>query len=202
MLVLPLCQRLCPEKLPVELGDKLGDGSDGEVFNIIGQPDRVIKLSILYEYRFEGLSDYENIKRVIEYVQVSKPQPYVHVYEHGYLTTSSRKMVDWYREEQLYLIYYYLMEKLNCISEDEKKLFHSLLSHEDNNKIKSFSDKKIARMLRGMRRGLDFDEEKVILFCQDLKSAPLNHLDLNPRNIMKDNQGNFKLVDLDRCELK
>jgi hypothetical protein len=35
------------------------------------------------------------------------------------------------------------MERLNKLSEDEKKVFHSILSHEDNNLRKNFSIKKI-----------------------------------------------------------
>ena len=57
----------------------------------------------------------------------------------------------------------FVMERLNELSVDEKKVFHSILSHEDNNKIKNYSNDKVKEMLLGMSYGLDFDLEKILL---------------------------------------
>jgi thiamine kinase-like enzyme len=94
------------------------------------------------------------------------------------------------------------MEKLNKISEDEKKVFHSIMSHEDQNLHKNFSMSKIKNMLQGLSMGLDFDASKIIIFCENLRSTVIHHNDIHPRNIMKDNFGNFKLIDFDRCYFK
>jgi thiamine kinase-like enzyme len=92
------------------------------------------------------------------------------------------------------------MEKLQKITEDEGRVFHSILSHEDSGKIKDFSNEKIQELLFGMR-ALDFDAEQVTLFCNNIKTPHLSHLDIHTRNIMKDDKGNFKLIDLDRVTL-
>jgi len=57
-------------------------------------------------------------------------------------------------------------------------------------------------MLQGMSRGLDFDAEKVTLFCNNIRTAPVSHLDIHVRNIMKNDTGDYKLIDLDRIELE
>jgi hypothetical protein len=203
MFVLSLCRSLCPDKLPVKTDKRLGDGADGEVLSIEGSSDKVLKLGILYERHDYGLNEYfKHIQRVLKYFTESQPQPYVHVYESGYLGTYSRPMPYWKAGKQDFIIYYYVMEKLEKISEDERKVFHSILSHEDRGIEKNFSQEKIHEMLEGMRRGLDFDAEKVTLFCNNIKTAPVSHLDLHVRNIMKDTAGNFKLIDLDRISLE
>jgi hypothetical protein len=202
MLVYPLCQQLCYDKLSVIPLERIGDGADGEVLSVQGQPDRVIKLGIIYDHPSRELKAYQQIQSVLDHVMSIQPIAYVRVYEHGYLGTYSRKIIDHYKDMQEFLMYYYIMEKLEKISEDEKKVFHSILSHEDRGISKNFSVKKIADMLHGMSRGLDFDAEKVILFCNNLRAAKINHQDLHQRNIMKNNDGDYKIVDLDRSQLK
>jgi hypothetical protein len=203
MFVLSLCKQLCHDKLPVEPGVRLGDGADGEVLSIIGDTKRVLKLGILYERHDRGmLKYYQQIQKVLDYLKPSQPDAYARVYEHGYLGTYSRKADHWRSGKQDFIMYYYIMEKLEKISEDESKVFHSILSHEDRGIKKNFSLEKIEEMLKGMGRGLDFDAEKVKIFCNNIKRAPIWHLDIHVRNIMKDDAGNFKLIDLDRIELE
>jgi thiamine kinase-like enzyme len=94
------------------------------------------------------------------------------------------------------------MEKLFKISEDERKIFHTILSHEDRNIVKNYPLDKVKKMLTGMSYSLDFDYNKVIFFYQNLRDCPLQHLDLHVRNIMKDIDGNFKMIDFDRMKLE
>lgn len=203
MLVLSLCRQLCPDKIPYPPDVRLGDGADGEVFSIAGEPDKVIKLGIFYE-RHDGSFEkhYKHIQKVLDYLIASPPAAYARVYEHGYLGTYKRKAEHWRSGEQKFIIYYYTMERLGKISEDEKKVFHTILSHEDRGIEKNFSPDKVREMLQGMSRGLDFDAEKVILFCNNIRSATVSHLDIHVRNIMKNEAGDFKLIDLDRIELE
>ena len=56
-------------------------------------------------------------------------------------------------------------------------------------------------MLLGMSRGLDFDVEKVILFCSNIIASVIIHNDIHPRNIMINNTDDYKLIDIDRCSL-
>jgi len=202
MFVLSLCQQLCPDKLPVQPEERLGAGADGEVLTIQGQPDRVIKLGIIYQHPARELKLYKQIQQVLDHVMTTQPAAFVRVYEHGYLGTYSRKIVEWRKDHQDFLIYYYIMEKLENLNEDEKKVFHSILSHEDREIAKNYSLEKITEMLQGMSQGLDFEIDKVMLFCERLRETLLIHEDLHPRNIMVDSEGNFKLIDLDRCSLR
>lgn len=197
MLSLSLCQKVCPNKLPKNLSNEIGYGADGQIFNIIDDPNKVIKISVLYDIGQEF--SYEPIDKNLSYIQENKPTFIVTVYEHAFLARSKRKT---YVGEQEYIIHYYIMEKLNKITEDEKKVFHSILSHEDNCVVKKYSKVKINALLRGMQYGLDFDYKKIFDFHQSIMNSNITHNDIHARNIMKDNIGNFKLIDLDRLEIK
>lgn len=204
MIVLQLCQRWCPDKIPSNISSKrIGDGADGEVFELADDPNKVIKLCVLYDTGSVGYKQtYQYITKSIDHL-VQHPHPsYALVYEHVYMGEGSRQVV-WgnTHKEQPFLLYYYVMEKLGKISEDEAKVFHTILSHEDRGIKKNFSADQLKEILTGLRRGLDFDVEKVILFHDNLKNAPLAHLDIHVRNIMKDANGYFKMIDFDRVQM-
>lgn len=200
MMVLSLCRQLCPEKIPMGIMQKIEDGADGEVFDL-EDPSKVIKFSVHYD-QFNGLFNSHftnNIDSSIKYL-IKYPNDLcarIHAYE---CMGTFERTFDQYNQK--FILYYYIMEKLNRISDDEKKIFHSICSHEDNLIVKNYPMFKIKKMLEGLSRGLDFDFEKVIFFCERLQKSPIEHLDLHPRNIMKDNVGNFKLIDFDRIKIK
>jgi len=203
MFVLSLCRHFCPDKIPYQPDIRLGEGADGEVFSIINDDAKVIKLGIKYEHHDEDVDkEYHRIQDGLQYFIDKQPSVYARVYEQGYLGTFSRKIGSFRGGEQKFIIYYYTMEKLEKITEDEKKVFHSIISHEDRGIEKNFSPSKVREMLQGMSRGLDFDLEKVMFFCENIKSASVSHLDIHVRNIMKNGSGDFKLIDLDRIKLE
>lgn len=203
MFVLSLCRQFCPDWIPSNLGERLGEGADGEVFSLKDDSKKVLKLGIIYEHHDGELFQiYNQVDKVLDYMIAVRPGAYARVYEHGYLGLFSREMPYWRKGVQKFVIYYYTMERLQKISEDESKVFHSILSHEDRGIEKNFSPDKVAKMLQGLSRGLDFDAEKVTLFCDNINKAAASHLDVHPRNIMKDEANNFKLIDLDRIELE
>lgn len=182
------------------IGNEIGIGADGQVFSLQNEDDKVIKFCVKFDHNNCSLkNEYKKVNNILFYLSTKKPIAYAHVYEYGYLGEYSRSLYD--GSSQKYILYYYVMEKLNKISEDEKKVFHSLLSHEDRNIKKNFSLLKIKQMLSGLSLGLDFNSEKIILFCENLKKIDIYHNDIHPRNIMKDKDNNFKLIDFDRCIL-
>lgn len=200
MMVLSLCRQFCPDKIPIVPGDRLGDGADGEVFTVPNNPNQVIKFGVLFQYPlFNHQQIYDNIYSTLNKLSTNILPTYARVYEYGFLGSYERKHET--LGTQKFILYYYFMEKLNKISEDESKVFHSILSHEDGNIFKDYPLSKIKKMLRGLCCGLDFDEKKVIFFCENLRLAPVEHLDVHQRNIMKDANGNFKMIDFDRCLL-
>lgn len=194
-----LCQDLCPELIPVQISSRLGDGADGEVFEILNSTDKVIKFSILYEYSNPIDKEFERISNVLDFLQRTHPDTYAQVYENKKLIKSSRKTVSGLQD---YILYYYIMEKCFKISDDEKKVFHTILSHEDRGIKKNYLDHEVKKILHGLSLGLDFDMKKIFSFYQSFQKVLINHSDIHPRNIMKDKLGNFKLIDFDRGELK
>lgn len=207
MKVLSLCQQYCPEKIPLNVCiAPIGDGREGEVFefkNKDSKLEQVIKFSLSCENEKFILEDkFQYISKVLNYLIKNPHNAYARVYEHVYMGTYTRPFINAPNEQQKCILHYYVMEKLNKITEDESKVFHTILSHEDRNLKKCYQGKKLREILLKLKVGLDFDIERVILFCELLNASPVIQLDLHERNIMKDNQGNFKLVDLDRLQLR
>lgn len=202
MQALSLCEKYCPERIPYydSLGEELGYGADGQVFEILNS-NRVIKYCVLYDDFSEDLNDrYSKIRKALYYILYNKPNTCARLYDFNFLLHASRKLFNELNQD--YIVYYYTMEKLLKISEDEKKVFHTILSHEDRGIVKNFSDEKLRKTLSGLSRGLDFDERRVILFYDNLKNSSIQHLDIHVRNIMKDAEGNFRLIDFDRIKLE
>ncbi len=182
------------------LGPEIGVGADGQVFEIINHPNKVIKFSVLYEYSYEYLETaYENIETVLKFMYENPNNAFVKIHNHSFAGLFNR--LSFGNNVEKYILHYYVMEKLNKITDDESKVFSTILSHEDSNKEKNYSIDKIKEILSYLSVGLDFDSERIILFCENLKNYRVKHLDIHPRNILKDTTGNFKLIDLDRCEL-
>lgn len=200
MMVLKLFRQVCPDKIPLNIGSVLGDGADGEVFSITNDNGKVIKLCVVFEsHDTNPIKEYNRIDSVLNYLENNDVRAYARVYEHQFIGSYSR--IIYGNITQNYILYYYVMNKLIHISEDESKVFHTILSHEDSEKEKNFSNNQIKKILEGMQRGLDFDAECVKLFIEHLRSTPIFHFDVHPRNIMKDSSGNFKLIDFDRSKL-
>lgn len=187
-------------EIDFHIGKEIGfGGADGQVFNIINHPAQVVKFSVLYENFVPLEQDILRIEEVLQFIKTISPPAYSNVYNYKKLLISSRKTV---LGTQRYVLYYYIMDKCLKISDDEKKVFHSILSHEDRAIEKNFSHKKIKELLKGLSMGLDFDEDKILNFCDQIISTPINHNDVHPRNIMKNQSGLFKLTDFDRAQLK
>jgi serine/threonine protein kinase len=202
MQVLSLYEKNYPDHIPYYdlLGNEVGAGSDGQVFDIKGT-NKVIKYCILYQdYSNDLHFKFEEIMKAICNIRDYNPNICARVYEFDFIAYGSRRVFRGL--DQKYVMYYYIMEKLSKISEDEKKVFHTILSHEDRGIIKNFKDKELKEILFGLSRGLDFDEERVIIFYNNLKNSPIQHLDIHVRNIMKDSEGNYRLIDFDRVNIR
>lgn len=206
MLTLSLCQKVCPNLIPPNIGESLGDGSDGQVFDLTSDPNKVIKISLLSCYLGEDLdSQYSKIETSLRYLKEHDDISYARLYTYECLGKFTRTVFNdriSLGEEEDFILYSYVMEKCLKLSQDEKKVFHTLLDHEDRNIAKNYTPTEIKNILTGLAVGLDFDESKVTLFCDNLRLSPLRHKDISVRNIMKKDSGDFKLVDFDRTELE
>lgn len=187
--------------LPYKLGPAVADGADGQVFELLDFPSQVMKLSVLYcwDNHLTLEKEYLRINQVLSYLLKNNVEICTPVFKYQTLLRSSRKIIG---DNQDFIIYYYIMKKYNKISEDEKKVFHTLLSHEDRGLCKSYSLPEARRILTGLSLGLQFNYEQILYFYERLQTCPIIQKDLHPRNIMRDIKGNFKLIDFDRCYLR
>jgi serine/threonine protein kinase len=154
------------------LGAKIGSGVDGEVYEIKGT-NEVVKFSPTYD-----------LNLLTEIMSGFHPH-FVAVHDFG-------------KHEDVCFV---VMERLLPISDDEERLFHSLVSHEDRGITKPIlSPEELEAVLDELVIGLRFKRSKVREFYQRIVLGKLTHKDLHPRNIMVDADGNFKLIDLDRIQ--
>jgi hypothetical protein len=199
--------------LPFKLGEEIGCGCDGQVFEVIegygeyGYPIKrgsVIKLSAIY-----GTNSYRQYLRVaahLGFLQHNRTPHFAAVFNFGLLvhfdlpetiSSTSNRM----QPKESCTVYFYEMEKLLPLSSEETKLFHTLLSHEDANKQKDFSPEGLTKRVDELADWFIFEKKDVLAFCLAATSGKIRHKDLHERNIMRNRLNQFKLVDLDRLEL-
>jgi thiamine kinase-like enzyme len=200
MSIISLCNKVCKEKIPFSPIELLGKGSDGEVYSIREQ-NKVIKYCAIYDW-FQ-LDDFKNksysqINGILSYIENHNPHGYARVYEHGFLFSDVRRLEYEYQE---YIIYFYVLEKLYKISYDETRVFNTILSHLDMNRVSRYTDIELNNILFNLNKGLEFDIDEVLFFNNAINKCAIKHNDIHSRNIMKDSVGKFKLVDFDRSTL-
>jgi hypothetical protein len=171
-------------KLPFVITSLVDAGRCGNIYAIKNDLNRVVKITKIHNNNFE------NFTSILNFLTKNKSGLYAKIFEHGLL-----EVVD------NYVLYYYIMEKYNYISDDEYKVFDSILSHRDFNVKKKFSMQELDEVLLGLSKGLDFDLKKVKCFYNLIELHPILHKDLHSRNIMKDNE-DFVLIDLDFLQFK
>lgn len=192
-----LYQKMFPEASdPTE--EEIGSGADGDVYSIKNDKYKVIKYTVQY---FWDDVDIEQIiaKKSIVIDKIKKENHiFANIYDFQYLGKGTR---DVFGGVQNYVLFSCTMEKLNKITPDEKRIFHTLLSHEDCNKTKRMNNQEVDNILKSMHGYIDFNIFAVKKFYDDLIASKIKHSDMHPRNIMKDSFGNFKFIDFDRMEL-
>lgn len=188
MQVITLIDRLgC--KLPFSLGKELGSGNHGQVFSLRDDSNCVIKLSVIYGP--DSLTQYNKIADVLFRLQQYEGFHLPLVYRFGLI-----------HHDETYLIHYHTMDRFQPISEDEGKVFHTILSHEDANRCKQYDSKQLIETLFGLSKGLVFDMSKVIAFYCRIHMSEFMHLDMHSRNILKTKSGDFKLIDLNLIDYR
>jgi len=201
MKILQIIKDICPDKLPKNISSFIAGGAEGEVYSVKEYPDRVIKLSLLYDLdrKTDILYRYNDLEKIFNFIMDEKPNHIVGLHKYNLVYFGKRNTDIGYQD---YMVYFYEMDKLENISDDEYKVFHTIISHEDFNKEKNYSVKELKNILKKLHHGLDFSEEDIIMFYLSLRKWPILHNDLHPRNIMKSLDGNFRLIDLDSCKIQ
>ena len=84
----------------------------GECYQLLNHPNKVIKLSILFETPTITLQDaYFPISQTLSYLMATQPSTYALIFEYQMLNLCNKG----------HLIYYYVMEKLIPLTTDEEK---------------------------------------------------------------------------------
>lgn len=175
------------------LGQSLGYGAHGEVFEVLGDSDKAIKLSVLYDAYDTPIDHmFNNILQVHTYLKGKCIFPLASIYEFAKISEGSRDTVD---GKQKYITYYCVMERLLPLKEDDKKVLKTICDIYNKNVEQK---KPIKNILKELSCWFDFDQHKVLEFYDALVKCPISHNDVHRRNILKDKYNNFKLVDFDR----
>lgn len=192
-----LVEDICKQKFDFRIGKEIGYGAQGQVFDIEEHPDQVIKIATLYD--IDPYSDldqvFDKLQLVYKFLIDNRFDNVVKVYRFGRLRTDSRPTVS---TPQDYIIYYSIQEKLQPLSDDEKKLFKTICQA-INGELEL--ERTIEEIVVELGAWLKFDSEKVIKFYNALGSLPIENNDFHRRNILKDAEGNFKLIDFDLAKL-
>lgn len=189
---------LVQDKLPVQLGCEISYGAQGRVFDILNQPDRVIKVSTLYDV--DPVLDidivFQNISRIYNFIIDRAPHHLVKIYNFNYATSGAR-----YTEQgpQKFIIYYSIQEKLYSLSEDEKKIFKTICQAHNNELELSRS---LDDIFQELKCWYVFDYDKVKQFVSNYPHLPINNRDFHRRNILKDIHNNYKIIDFDLAIFK
>lgn len=187
---------ICKERFDFKIGKEIGYGAQGQVFEIEECPTRVIKISILYDVDPHLDLDivFEKIQAVYEYVCSHQENNLGKIYEFGRLRTGSRPTAN---GPQDYIVYYSIQEKLASLSDDEKKVFKTICQAL-NDELEL--ERTVEDIVKELSKWLKFDSEKTIKFYYSLGDLPFEHNDLRRQNILKDVNGNFRLIDFDLAE--
>lgn len=182
----------------ISVGKLLDRGAQGKVFEIINQPDRIIKLSILYDVDpNQNLNNvFNRIERVYNFVIKHRPSNVVSIHDFGRLIEGKRETVY---GPQRYIVYYSIQEKLLPLAEEEKKVFKTICQSVNNelNLTRPLED-----ILNELSCWFEFNKLKINAFMKQLSECKINNNDFHRRNIMKDASGNFKVIDMDLATLK
>lgn len=181
--------------IPFELGDELGYGADGQVFSLKSDYDKVLKLSVIYQNDINLNHHFDAVSKKLSFIMKLDSKHLAKVFEFNFLFLGNRNTIN---GPQKYLVYYTLLEKLNKFTEDEGKVLKTLCDIYNN---KFGKNKPFIQSCNELQNWLLFDREKVLDFYKFLIHCPVKHNDVHRRNIMKDNLGNFKLIDFDRMTL-
>lgn len=183
----------CLNCVPYKLGSQLGYGAHGEVFEVQEQPSKAVKVSVLYDAYDVPIDDmFATINHTHSYLKGKCIFPLAPIYEFAKISEGHRDTVS---GKQKYIVYYCVMDKLQPLSEDEKKVLKTICDVYNKNVKQT---KPMKDILKDLSSWFCFDQAKVLEFYEMLLACPIQHNDVHRRNILKDSNNNFRLIDFDR----
>ncbi len=214
----------CPDQLKQKVGDFIGAGWYGEVYELAIDSEKVIKFSVSKD-ETQALREIDDIKYLESMDSPAVPK----VYDYGILCD-----VDYHpkpsgvKQENIKhgVAYYYVMERLYTMDRGEvgivKQILEDLFQIWDRKDTRESEIKQrqyIFRNLQELRREAkkrnqeeesdEYDEwnvdgglfKKILELFEYLKSKKIFHHDAHEDNIMQNADGDIKLIDLESIEV-
>lgn len=178
-------------------GEKLGSGAHGDIWELLNYPDKVMKVAwapLDVPKEFHNLPNNIGQRWTFPNVQAT----YQYLLQHQFPALA--KIFDFRplhkRTDRQY--YSVLLERLQPLTEPEQKVMKSVCMDYNGN----IETGKCLYHIDELKGWLEFNAHKVITFYTALGNLPVIHRDFHRRNIMKDAQGNFKLIDFELLDIK
>ena len=179
------------------IGEVLGSGFHGDVYELLDHPHQVVKIAwapLNVPAEFAGRSDTTGIRHTFPFIQGI----YQYLLKNHFSVLA--KVFDFcslhQRENKQY--YMAILEKLQPLTEPEQKVMKSVCMDYNGN----IETGKCLHHIDELKEWLEFNPSKVIDFYTSLTHLPVAHRDFHRRNIMKDLDGNFKLIDFELVDIK
>lgn len=201
----------CGHKPIPKFSKQIGTGADGVAYTLDSHKDRIIKIGNYPCINFSGYAA-ETVEKNFKYMRAHKPAAYVRVYTYKFINC-----------KHCHVSYYCVMDKLHKHAQSDSLSF--LASeiqwiYKNRNGNDSFPLEKIIKYANDFvtwipghwdntngvhvngQRGIPSEQKKSVMkFLRAIWSSRVFHCDLHSGNIMKDKDGNIKLIDLDRLDL-
>lgn len=169
----------------------IGSGFHGEVWSLFDQPDKVVKLAWapIIDQDYHPKWTWQHIHNTYQYL-IQHPSPTLAtIYE---VNVSVRIP---HTNRQYYSV---LMEKLLPLTDDELKVMTSVVMDYNGN----IESGKCLQHIQELQEWLEFDAAQAEHFYDSLVQLPVVQRDFHSRNIMKDKEGEFRLIDFECLDLK
>jgi serine/threonine protein kinase len=163
----------------------LAQGSEGVIYTTPTQKDVVIKIMDKDFTR----NSFSKIRKICFYLQESSFKEIVTIFDYGTFQKNKQKY------------FWILMEKLKPLSKNERKEFKILkdIYHNYFLSKNSKSEEEWIEIIGVWKKKLK--NKKTKNFLDKIIKLPVYHVDLFEDNILKDQQGNYKIIDINDLKM-
>ena len=177
-----LAPRRCShDKIPWR-GNYLAEGADGKAYENWNDEGKVVKVGFI-DTMLHSMNSLDKLEDNFDYVYVNKPKAYVEVYDYGCVDCRTCNVS-----------YYVLMQKLEPLDGNETYEIPNIV-RQVQQLVNSYKKTKDCPY---PRQRLHYKNQAHQDFAEAIWDSGIIHNDAHHGNIMKDSDGNYKLIDLDR----
>lgn len=177
-----LAPRRCThDKIPWR-GNYLAEGADGKAYENWDDENKVVKVGFI-DTMAHSMTSLDQLEDNFDYVLTNKPKAYVEVYDYGCVDCRACNVS-----------YFVLMQKLEPLDGLELYEIPNIVQQAQRlvNNYKTSNNSPFPRQRLSYKNKAQQD------FAEAIWDSGIIHNDAHHGNIMKDDDGNYKLIDLDR----